>query len=405
MSSLQEPEGRYISTIPDALAKWATNADLLVMVRLLGGRVFSFLFRERKKQEQLPPEGPVVLLEEPSPNGACRAIVEHDHRSVYFYLMGPPDSPREMVGLWVRNLLDAPSFPEVGRMRDGLAPMNPARYCRRAGAGTLPEAKDLSVVWLPEGNGVALYERSRLLAIIPPWAGEGRFHGHSTEAVGQGPVAWELTDDNALVQRFEEAQQFWSYWDRLDAWTLIQKNLLETYERRFGEHVRYFKVDAESFPPMAVATFKDVDRTYILSLGMSVRPQPNVERATDNPRPLRRIELGAVVPASYTDEQVREVAEAIGSWPSHLWRAMTWFGPGHTLPFEAWRNPTFRHALLAPTVRTLEGPLALNLDDRFGDPVTLLWLLPVTLEEFARVRAVGGVATAKELPVDRCDQC
>jgi len=30
-----EPEGRYISTIPDALTKGAANADLLVMLRLI----------------------------------------------------------------------------------------------------------------------------------------------------------------------------------------------------------------------------------------------------------------------------------------------------------------------------------------------------------------------------------
>jgi hypothetical protein len=60
-------------------------------------------------------------------------------------------------------------------MRSGSPSRNPAYHCRHPTARTAPAPKDLHVVWLPEGNGAALYERDEVLAIIPPWSGTKAF--------------------------------------------------------------------------------------------------------------------------------------------------------------------------------------------------------------------------------------
>ena len=45
-----------------------------------------------------------TLLEDPSPHGNAMAVVEHDGRSVFFYLFGDKESGWGMKTCWVRNL-------------------------------------------------------------------------------------------------------------------------------------------------------------------------------------------------------------------------------------------------------------------------------------------------------------
>jgi hypothetical protein len=128
-------------------------------------------------------------------------------------------------------------------MRSGFPSRNPACYCRDTAGRTAPAADDLRVVWLPEGNGAALYERDEILAIIPPWSGTKGFHGYARDNIGQGPVAWELGSDNVLFERFKQAQSYWQKWEDQEFWPSVQSSQISQLEKVFGRHTKYYAID------------------------------------------------------------------------------------------------------------------------------------------------------------------
>jgi hypothetical protein len=132
------------------------------------------------------------ILEQVGPNGNVQAVVEADDAVAYFYLFGSKESGLGMRSVWVRNHGAAPEVLDVGRLKAGLPPRNVRAHCRHPrGLGPL-DREALRVVWLPEGNGAALDEGDALFALLPPWSGLKGFHGYARDAIGDGPVAWEI---------------------------------------------------------------------------------------------------------------------------------------------------------------------------------------------------------------------
>jgi hypothetical protein len=339
-----------------------------------------------------------TLLEEVNPHGNIQAVVEHDESVCFLYLYPAPETGLGMRSVWVRNLAEAPEALDVAAMQAGRAPRNPRQHCRTPSAGTAPVAEALRVVWLPEGNGVALYERDEILAIIPPWSGVDGFHGYARDAVGDGSLAWELTRDNALHERFAQAEQYWRKWERDTMWSPVQGALMSRYEQAFGAHRNYYAIDGGGWPPRALVRTPWRDAVLLTTVGVSLLPHPNVEMATKDPRPLRRIELGACLPAAWPDELVKQFASYLSGQARLPWAKYTWLGAGHTIPCDSWRNRDFVAALLAdrhPAAPTCQ------LEPFCDDPVTLLWFLPISPSELDRARAQGSAAVLNALPPDR----
>src|SRR5687768_4098867 len=185
---------------------------------------------------------PDVLFEEISPLGNVQALVEADDRTCYFYLNGAPDSELGIRSVWVRNLRAAPARLDVEGMADGVPPMNPAAYCRSAEAGAPLHGDALRICWLPEGNGAALFEGERMIAVIPPWSGTEGFHGYSEASAGQGSLAWEMPQDPALTRRIDAAREFWLAWGS-DPWPAIRDGLITVIEGVLGRHSNYYAID------------------------------------------------------------------------------------------------------------------------------------------------------------------
>ena len=116
-----------------------------------------------------------------------------------------------MKSVWVRNDTRAPEALEVERLLSG-SPLHKAALAPR----------DLRVVWLPEGNGAALYERDEILAMILPWSGTKGFHGYARDNIGLGPVAWELGPTNVLLEGSNKRQSYWQKWDDKEFWPSVQ---------------------------------------------------------------------------------------------------------------------------------------------------------------------------------------
>ena len=205
--------------------------------------------------------------------------------------------------------------------------------------GLHPLLKTCEVVWLPEGNGAALYEREEILALIPPWSGTNGFHGYARDNIGEGPVAWELGPNNVLFERFNQAQTYWKKWDDKEFWPSIQSSQISQLEEIFGSHTRYYAIDGGQWPPKAMVRFAWKGRTVLVTVGVALRPQPNVEMATETPELLRRIELGAVLPGSWSEDAVQGIGRYISGQCNLPWSNYTWLGPGHTLPCELVAEP------------------------------------------------------------------
>ncbi len=339
-----------------------------------------------------------VLLEEVGPNGNVQAVVESDEHVCYFYLFGAPDSDFGMKAAWVRNHTPAIQGLDGDRMRAGLPPRNPAPCCRHPAGLAPPEKESLRVVWLPEGNGAALYEGREILAIIPPWSGTDNFNSYARDAIGEGPTAWELSSDNALLDRLDEAEAYWRAWDDQGLWTSIQSSLMTPIEETLGAHSNYYAIDGGDWPPKALIRIPYHEGIVLVTIGMSARPQPNVELVTDSPELWSRIELGVVLPGSWSKDAVNRFATYLSGQSGYPWSKFSWLGPGHTFPCDSWLNPKYTMALLSydhPAVP------AIDFEPLFDDPINVLWFLPITDEERTLAMNEGSERLAERLSADR----
>src|SRR5215467_1499981 len=172
---------------------------------------------------------------------------------------------------------------------------------------------------------------------FPPWSGTNGFHGYARDNIGQGPVAWELGSDNVLLERFKQAQSYWQKWEDKEFWPSLQSSQISQLEKVFGRHTKYYAIDGGKWPPKAMVRFAWEDRTVLVTVGVALRPQPNVEMATEKPDQFRRIELGAVLPGHWLEEAVQGFGSYISGQSNLPWNKYTWLGPGHTLPCDSWQ--------------------------------------------------------------------
>jgi hypothetical protein len=342
-----------------------------------------------------------VLFEEVGPNGNIQAVVEADEDVCFFYLFGAEDTGFGMRSVWVRNHAQAPDILDVARMRAGLPPSNPKAHCRHPQGLPLPSKEQLRVVWLPEGNGAALYEGGELLAIIPPWSGMNGFNGYARDSVGEGPVAWEIGPQNVLVGRFRQAESYWRQWEDGNPWPALQDALLSAIEKTLGRHTNYYAIDGGQWPPKAIVRIPRPDSIVLLTIGVCVRPQPEVEAATEHPELLRRIELGVVLPARWPDDAVKRFASYMSAQSGLPWSKYTWLGPGHTIPCDSWQNRSFAFASLQPNHPAAPTP---TLEPHFGDPVNILWFVPISPAERQTAIDHGSERLTQALPQDRWEQ-
>jgi len=78
------------------------------------------------------------------------------------------------------------------------------------------------------------------------------FHGYARDSVGEGPLAWEIGTQNALIGRFREAESYWRQWEDTNLWPSMQDALLSAIEKTLGRHTNYYAIDGGQWPPKAI---------------------------------------------------------------------------------------------------------------------------------------------------------
>lgn len=335
---------------------------------------------------------PRILKEEVGPNANIRALVEEDGRSVHLYLEGiPEDHPFGVRSCWVRNLRPAPALIEAERMQAGLAPMLPARNCVDPEAGRPLRSEDLEFLWFESGDGVALLEKGDVLAVIPPWSGKDGFAGYARDCALASPLCDPLGspehDHHGVFARLARAAAFWESWDH-NPWPKIQEGLMRALEAALGPHTRYFSTSPERWPPRSLTLFEQEGRRVAVTGGMSLRPQP---RATGP----SRIELGlAWEPRAEDPTSLLSYLSGQALLP---WERYLFLDEGHSIVFSGAGGeigPEFQAVLLWERP---PGAPDVALPPFEGEPVRLLWMVPITASELEFLRSQGADALKERL--------
>ncbi len=377
-------------------------------------------------------EDPVVLLFQPSPYGTLDAIVQHDNKSVYFYLNQPlasKSSQRPAFGTracWVRNLEQGPLVVNEAQMREGISPMLPRNLCTHREGQGLPKSDNLRIVWFEEGNGAVLVEsipgeEPVTLAVIPPWSGLEGFHGYAHECAVESPLCWPMPDNPKLRQRINNADQFWQSWKQQSTgdqnsetslektntpFAELQPSLLNDFDRRFftapeTTQREYFSIGDNRFPPCGIVRYSTASETIIATVGMSACPQPAVELFSDSPRLYRRIELAIKLThhrdgkSTTNNTEIDSATQRLSGLANYPWNHFTWLGPGHTCAFPD-VVPGCNSALLVHQSQYLPNPPTSEVSNTYrDDPINILWLVPITEEQQQGLQA--GEVTATDI--------
>jgi len=333
---------------------------------------------------------PVKILEQASPAGNLWALVERFDQVVVFYLFGGEQSPFGLKVCWVRNLGPAPADLDRAAMRDGRPPMLPAPYCRHPGGAPAPDPASLRVLWFEEGDSAALFENDEVLAVIPPWSGVEGCNGYARDCTTKNALCWPLDEAGALQERIRRAEAFWQSWDP-DPWPQIHTALRAPLEAALGPAGSYYAIHGGNWPPRALGRFTPADGVAaFVTVGASIRPQPQVEMNVEDPENYRRIELGVAIDAALlgNGDDVPRLMSALSSLP---WAQFSWIGPGHTVagvPFPVGPMGTRFEAVLFLEDPPAAPPIA--LPSYRGDPVKLLWVVPITLAEQKLAQDAGS---------------
>lgn len=335
------------------------------------------LFKDDNESEGRLRNEPEELIESFSPNGNADAFVEQDNSVVYLYLRrfsGSEES--EVHSVWVRNLQNAPEELQVELMREGYGPMMPRANCVNTCAGKKLEKENLSLVWSEEGDAVALYENEIPIAIIPSWSGLDSFSGYSIECSEPHNLAFPLEYDNALISRFNNAKEYWGAWDNENYWESYQDDMIARITDSFGPHSKYFAIDNGEWPPRAMVLIEKEDYNQLVTLGISLRPQPSVESYFEEYEEHNRFEFAWTLSKEFSFEEIKQFGSYISGQATMPWNLNTWLGNGHTIGCDVVDG--FNSVLLTHQMPSIK---VKDLGCFRSSKINLLYLVPLTREE------------------------
>lgn len=353
----------------------------------------------RKRRLAAPPAGTAgtalsgseeILLRRAGPDAYPDAVVAADGRDVFFALRPNCDRigfrPR---ACWVRNLALSGSGSN-GPAR-GPRPAPPRRLCRYPGGLAIPRCDDLEVVWFTGGDGAALFDERGLAATIPDRAGTPELPmGYARDTRGQPgliePLAGEMLEH--YRQRAAAARAFWaSFGGPADPFIRQATVLRQAYERCFGPVVREIDpgLDRWTRPWFArrIYAFAAAEAEVLLTAGMSIRPQPRVDRPWPADPAPARVELGICLAAGAPPRLRRRCLDFLESYSVHPWWRHDALAAGQAIAWDFGYDTPDEFS----TVLLLSAPPgcpALELPAVGNARVGVLWLVLLTAREAAR---------------------
>ncbi len=348
---------------------------------------------------------PEILVESTSPYESRRILVEYDGTTTAAYLN---DEANSIAATWIANHRPAPPTTDLGRLNAGRAPVMPVAHTKHPGGRPPLDPGSLAVLWFEEGDGAAVLENGQLLAVIPGWSDMTKgMPGYSRDIIGQTPFGWSLDDAlEGLTPRTEQASAFWKWRDSSGSWGGFQQAVLGHLLTRLGPGANYWDAAAGKQPVVGVSERPATPGrpyTVLSTVGMSCQRMPVVEQFVEEPNEYTRIELAMAT--SMASTQAARIFLWLAQYP---WRAVTWFGPGHSVRW--YHKPaTFplgggnEAVLLLDDPSGLVGPDVPDLSGFSfgGDPVRWLWVVPITERERLLAKERGSASLVNELAAQR----
>src|SRR5215470_19657917 len=347
---------------------------------------------------------PTTLLDSVSPYGGRRLTVEYDGETTAAYLH---DESSVIAATWIANHVRAPRSTDARRLNGGKAPLMPSTRTKHPRGRPPLNLTDLQVLWFEEGDGVALLERGTLLAVIPGWSDMSRgMPGYCRDVIGQTPFAWSLDDAiEGLGPRVERAAEFWEWRNSAAGWGQFQQAALAHLTSRLGPGAHYWDGARSRRPAIGISERPPAPGrpyTVLSTVGMSAQRMPVVEQVIDDPAEYCRIELAVAttLPAG--------VAALVFLWlAGYPWRAVTWFGPGHSVRWYD-RSTNFplgggyEGVLLLDDPSGLPGPPVPDLSgfSLDGDPVRWLWIIPISERSRQLAMERGSTSLVRRLEIE-----
>ncbi len=322
---------------------------------------------------------PVTLLESLSPYGSRKVTVEYDGLTTAAYLH---DESGVISATWIANHQPAPETTDQARLDAGRAPVMPAARTKHPDGRPPLEASTLGALWFEEGDGVAILEQGQPLAVMAGWSDAGRgMLGYSRDVIGQTPFGWSLDDAmESLAPRLQQSRAYWRWRESATGWEQFQQALLGHLTSRLGPGGHYWDASAGHQPQTGVTERPSDSHTILSTVGMSCQRMPVVEQVLHDPSGYARIELALAT--TLPGAQAARVFLWLATYP---WRAVTWFGPGHSVrwygdPASFPLGSGFSSVLLLDSPGALAGPQAPDLSGFTfnGDPVRWLWVVPIS---------------------------
>ena len=152
------------------------------------------------------------------------------------------------------------------------------------------------------------------------------------------------------------------------------------------------------WPPKGLLKIPREGNVILVTTGVSLRPQPNIELYIDDPRPFRRIELGVVLRGDTGEGLIEKFARFINGQSGLPWRQFTWLSHGHSIRLNGFDETSYKGVLLANSRFHLPHVELPTFDE---DPVTLLWMIPVTGPELETAKKIGSDSIIDKTPYPR----
>jgi hypothetical protein len=353
------------------------------------------------------PRSPSTLLESFSPYGSRKVTVEYDGLTTAAYLH---DDSSAISATWIANHRPAPESTDQARLDAGRAPLMPAARTKHPAGRPPLEAGTLEALWFEEGDGVAILESGRPLAVIAGWSDSGRgMPGYSSDVIGQTPFGWSLDDAmEGLAPRLERSRAYWRWRQSTSGWEQFQQALLGHLQPRLGPGGHYWDASAGQQPLTGVTERPSGPHrpyTILSTVGMSCQRMPVVEQVLDDPSGYARIELALAT--TLPSAQAARVFLWLATYP---WRAVTWFGPGHSVrwyhepsTFPLGEGEAFGAVLLLDSPGSLSGPEPPDLSGFAfgGDPVRWLWIVPISERDRQLAKERGSATLVSRLAAEQ----
>jgi hypothetical protein len=342
-----------------------------------------------------------VLLDSESPYGSRRVVVEYDGSTTAAYLL---DHSGPVAATWIANHGPAPAAVDRDVLSTGRAPEMPAEHTKHPAGRPLLDAQALQVVWLEEGDGVAIMSGGEPLAVLPGWSDmSAGLPGYSRDVIGQTPFGWSLDDAiEGLGPRISRAEQFWQWRGADGSWASFQQAVLGHLLARLGPGGRYWDVSGGKQPAVGVSERPPTSTrgfTVLSTVGMCCQRMPVVEQSGEDAAGRSRTELALAT--TLPSAQAARIFLWLAQYP---WREVTWLGSGHSIPW--YHEPaTFplgggnEALLLLDQPAALPGPEFPRLSGFTvgGDPVRWLWLIPITERERQLAIQRGSASLVNQL--------